>query len=245
VDLKTMKAGILALCVCAAPQIATAQTMQWTDKGYASVNVGVQVGSHDLTTTTSFPLFDETATATTTQTDVGGGPFFEIGGAYRVWGHNLLAGLSFQHTSSHSNAAFTASVPDPVVTDSPRIVNQTLNDAGHSENVWHFDAIWMMPVAEKLDVGIFGGPSIFSVNQDIVTTFTSTEPGPTVTAPLTEVSKTTLGINLGVDVQYLLGKKWGVGGLARYTWASADIEGATDKLTLGGFQLGVGGRLRF
>jgi outer membrane protein with beta-barrel domain len=245
VDLKTMKAGILALCVCAAPQIATAQTMQWTDKGYASVTVGVQVGSHDLATASSFPLFDETATATTTQDSVGGGPFFEIGGAYRVWGHNLLAGISYQHTSSHSNAALTASIPDPVVTDSPRTVTQTLNDAGHSENVVHLDAIWMMPVAEKLDVAIFGGPSIFSVKQDTVTSFQTTEPGPVVNAPLTEVSKTTVGINLGVDVQYLLGKKWGVGGLARYAWGSADITGATDSLTVGGFQLGVGGRLRF
>jgi hypothetical protein len=71
------------------------------------------------------------------------------------------------------------------------------------------------------------------------------EPGPTLNSPLNEVSKTTAGFNLGVDLQYLIGKKWGVGALARYSWGSADIDGASDNLTVGGFQLGFGGRMRF
>ena len=61
------------------------------------------------------------------------------------------------------------------------------------------------------------------------------------------VSKTTAGINMGVDVTYLLtkDKKMGVGGILRYTWGSVDLPGAKDKLTVGGFQIGVGGRYRF
>ena len=42
----------------------------------------------------------------------------------------------------------------------------------------------MIPVANKLDVGVFGGPSIFMVGQDTITSLTVTEPGPTVNAPL-------------------------------------------------------------
>jgi hypothetical protein len=37
----------------------------------------------------------------------------------------------------------------------------------------------------------------------------------------------------------------GVGGLARYTWGSVDLAGATKSLTVGGFQIGAGVRLRF
>ncbi len=238
------KAGILALCLCAAPQIASAQTMQWTDKGYISVNGGVQVGSHNLDTNSTFSLYDETATVTSNQKVKGGG-FFDIGGAYRVWGQNLLAGVTFLHTSSDTNVTLNASIPDPVFFDRPRTVTGSQSGARHSENVLHLDAIWMIPVANKMDVGVFAGPSIFFVKQDTITSLTVTEPGPTVNAPLTEVSKTSFGLNLGADFQYMIDKKWGVGAVARYSWGSADITGATKSLTVGGFQIGAGGRYRF
>lgn len=239
-----MKAGIVALCVCAAPQLAAAQTMQWTDKGYVSVNVGVQVGSHDLSTSSTFSLYDETATVATTQ-KIKGGTFFDVGGAYRVWGNNLLAGVTFSHTSTDADVALTASIPDPAIFDRPRAVTAALSNAKHTENVIHLSAIWMMPVAEKLDVGVFAGPSIFSVKQDAVGAPTVTEPGPSVAAAFVASKKTTAGFHAGVDVQYMVAKKWGVGGLARYTWGSATITGASEKLTVGGFQIGAGARVRF
>lgn len=247
VILKMMKAGILALCVCAAPQIAAAQTMQWTDKGFVSVNFGVQAGSRDLSTNSTFTLYDEQASVSTSQ-DVKGGALFDIGGAYRVWGNNVLAGVSFTHTSSDADVSLTASIPDPVVTDQPRAVTDTLTGANHSENALHLDVIWMMPVANKLDIGFFAGPTIFFVKQDIVAPLRQEdviEPVPTINPSFNEVSKTTVGFNAGVDLQYLIGKKWGVGGLARYSWGSADIDGASDNLTVGGFQIAGGFRARF
>ena len=124
-------------------------------------------------------------------------------------------------------------------------MSATQGGAKHSENDVHLNVIWMMPVAHKLDVGIFAGPTIFSVKQETITTATVTEPGPAVTAPLTRVSKTTVGFNFGVDVQYMITKRFGVGGIARYSVGSTSIEGATDKLKVGGFQIGAGGRVRF
>jgi len=222
--------------------------MQWTDKGYISVNGGGQVGSDTIATSSTFTLYDETATVSTSQKVKGGG-LFDIGGAYRVWGHNLLAGVSYTHTASKSDVALTATLPHPVFFDQPRTVNSTQSGAKHSEDVVHIAAIWMMPIASKLDIGIFGGPSIFAVKQDTVSTVTVTETAdvahPTVNAPLTRVSKTAVGVNIGVDVQYLIGKKWGVGGIARYSASSIDLPGATESLSVGGFQIGAGGRFRF
>jgi hypothetical protein len=242
--LKITKAGILALCVCAAPQIASAQTMQWTDKGYITVNGGAQVGSQTIDTSSTFPLYDETATIASSQ-KIKGGSFFDVGGAFRVWGKNLLAGVTYSHTSTDSDVALTASIPDPIKFDSPRNVSSTQSGAIHTENVVHLDVIWMIPVANKLDVGVFLGPSIFAVKQDTVTSATVTEPGPVVTAPLTTVSKTSVGFNLGADLQYMINKRFGVGGVARYSIGSTEIEGATEKLTVGGFQIGGGARIRF
>jgi len=243
-NVKTTNVLLLTAALSVVPQIASAQTMQWTDKGYITFNVGAQVGSDDLNTNSTFSLYEETATVASTQR-VKGGAFFEIGGAYRVWGNNLLAGVTFTHTGSDADVAISASIPDPGFFDRPRAVSSTVSGAEHSENVIHLDAIWMIPVANKLDVGVFGGPSIFMVKQDTITSLTVTEPGPTVTAPLTEVKKTTAGINLGVDIQYLIHDSVAVGGLLRYTWGSAKIEGAEDSLGVGGFQIGAGIRYRF
>jgi hypothetical protein len=252
------KAVVLTLCLSAAPRLVSAQTMQWTDKGYISVNGGGQVGSDTIATSSTFTLYDENATVSTSQKASGGG-LFDIGGAYRVWGHNLLAGVSYTHTGSTSDVAVSATLPHPFFFDQPRTVTSTQSGAKHSEDVVHINAIWMMPIAQKLDIGIFGGPSIFSVKQDAVTSVTVTETAdpahPTLNAPLTRVSKTTVGVNIGVDVQYMIGKKWGVGGLARFTAASIDIPppsgpGANstatgDSLGVGGFQIAAGGRFRF
>jgi hypothetical protein len=244
VDLKITKAGILALCVCAAPQIASAQTMQWTDKGYVSINVGAQVGSQTIATSSTFPLYDETATIASSQ-KIKGASFFDIGGAYRIWGKNLLIGVTFSHTSTDADVVLNASIPDPVRFDAPRTLTRTQGGAIHSENVVHLDAIWMIPVANKLDIGVFLGPSIFSLKQDTITTATVAEPGPTVNAAFTRVSKSTVGFNAGLDLQYMVAKRWGVGAIARYSIGSTSLEGSSDKLKGGGFQIGFGGRVRF
>ena len=238
------KAGILALCLCAAPSMVSAQTMQWTDKGYVAVSGGAQVGSDDLNTSSTFTIYDESASVSSAQKVKGGG-FFDIGGAYRVWGRNLLAGINYSHTASDTDVSVNASIPDPRVFDRPRTVSASQSGAKHKENAVHLSAIWMMPVANKLDVGIFSGPSIFAIKQQTISDLTVTEPGPNVSAPLRDVKKTTVGVNLGVDLQYLVWKKWAVGGLARYSWGSASISGASKKLTVGGFQIGAGARYRF
>ena len=242
--MKITTVGILALCMCAAPRMAAAQSMQWTDKGYVSVNVGAQAGSHDLGGSGSFDLYEEKATFSSTNKVKGGG-LFDIGGAYRVWGKNLLVGVSFTHVASKSDGSLTGSIPDPVFFDRPRTVNKTFTDLKHSENAVHIDAVWMMPVANKIDIGISAGPTIFSVKQDTIPSLTITEPGPAVTTSVVSSSKTAVGFNVGADVQYMIAKKWGVGGLMRYSVGSVTLAGASKKLTVGGFQIGVGARLRF
>ncbi|PYR60378.1 MAG: hypothetical protein DMF85_05280 [Acidobacteria bacterium] len=242
--MNTMKAAllVLGLCACAAP--AAAQQMQWTDQGFVNVNVGVQAGSHDLATNTTFTLYDENATISSAQ-KVKSGAFFDVGAGYKVW-RNVTVGLTYLHTSSDASVAIAGSIPDPLVTDRPRTVAAAASGVKHSEDALNFDATYMMPVTDKIDVGISAGPTIFFVKQDMVTSLPITEPGPAVGTPvLSKVKKTTAGVNFGVDVNYMVTKRYGVGGVARYTWGSAKLAGATDSLTVGGFQIGGGLRVRF
>jgi hypothetical protein len=103
-----------------------------------------------------------------------------------------------------------------------------------------------MPITDKIDIGYQFGPSIFLVSQDLPGVPTITEPGPTITSlPLESVDKTTIGIHFGVDVTYMITPRYGVGGIARYSWGSADLTGTNESVTVGGFQIGAGVRVRF
>jgi len=218
--------------------------MKWTDKGFANINIGAQSGSHDVETNTTFTVYDEDAHVNTTQ-KTGGGFLFDLNGGYKVWS-NLVVAVGYTFMSDSTDGAVTAAIPDPAVFDRLRNVTATADNLSHAEHAINFSGVWMVPVTDKVDVGISFGPTIFMVKQELPDTITFTEPGPTVTGiNKKDVDKTTAGVNFGVDVTYLLTKKAGIGGMLRYTWGSVDLDGTSDKLTVGGFQIGVGARYRF
>ena len=239
-----MKAVVLCLGLCATVAPAAHAQMTWTDQGFVNVTGGAQTGTRTLNTATTFDLYDEQAAVATGQ-QVKGGGFFDITGGYKVW-RNLAAAIGYSHTGSSTGATITASIPDPVFFDRPRAISSSASGLSHSENTINLMGVWMVPVTDKIDVGVSAGPSIFHVKQELPSAVQVAEPGPTVSGvTIKDASKTTAGVNFGVDVTYLVTKRIGVGGLARYTWGSADIDGASDSLTVGGFQIGGGVRFRF
>lgn len=242
--MRTISISVLALAASVIIPASAAAQMTWTDRGYATINGGGQAGSRTLTTQPAFTLYDEESTLVSTQ-KAGGGGFVEIGGGYKVW-ENLLVALSYSHVGGDNDAAIAANVPDPLIFDRPRPVTTSLSKASYSENAIHISGVWMVPVTDKIDVGVSAGPTIFMVSQEIPSGLTVSEPVPTVTnVSAAKVKKTTGGFHAGVDVTYLLTDKVGAGLLARYTVGSVKLPDATDSLTVGGFQLGVGLRYRF
>jgi len=226
------------------PATSAQAQMQWTDKGFVNVNFGAQAPSRTLGTDTRFDIYGEEASFRTTQ-DVAGGAFFDLAGGYKVW-RNLVAGIGYTRVSSEADLSVNGDIPDPIFFDRHRPVTTTFPGAKHTQQSIHLMGTWMMPVTDKVDVGFEFGPTIFLVSQDVPGSVEVSEPGPTITSSrLVKVDKTTVGIHLGVDATYLVTPKYGVGVLVRYTVGSADIEGASDGLGLGGFQIGFGGRYRF
>jgi hypothetical protein len=235
-------AAVVATSAVLAPS-AHAQ-MQWTDKGFANVSFGAQAPSHDIRTTTTFEIYGETATQVAEQ-QVGGGAFFDISAGYKVW-KNLAAGVGLTFVGSSADLIVNAQIPDPGFFDRLRPVSATLTDAKHRQTAINLTGTWMMPVTDKVDVGFQFGPTIFLVSQEVPGTLQVAEPGPTVTsAALTKDDHTSFGVHFGIDATYLITPKFGAGVLVRYTVGSVDIVGADEGLTLGGFQIGFGGRFRF
>ena len=243
-----MKRTLIVFATGVAFGLSTAQTahaqMTWTDKAFASVNFGAQAPSQTLTATTTPDIYNEPASFSSTQ-DVGGGAFFDIAGGYKVW-RNLAVGLGITHVGSKADLAVNASIPDPLFFDQPRLVTTSVPGAKHSQTAINLTGTWVMPITDKIDIGYQFGPTIFLVSQDIPGVPTISEPGPTITSlPLDSADKTTVGIHFGVDLTYMITPRYGVGGIARYTWGSADIAGAEESVTVGGFQIGGGLRVRF
>jgi hypothetical protein len=123
----------------------------------------------------------------------------------------------------------------------------------HSEVAINIFALRMIPLSEKTDVAVFGGPSIFMVKQDLVSGVTIPQPEtppftPVVTPQVSEGSGNAVGFNVGVDWTYLLTPQLGVGGFARFSGGpTADVSAGDQAVDVrvGGFQIGAGVRVRF
>ena len=239
-----IKTGCLAFAaalVVAAP--AQAQ-MTWTDKGFLNVNFGLQEMSRTLNAESAFDLYGEQGTLTTSQ-PIDGGALFDIGGGYKVW-RNLAVGLSFTRLQSDADIAIAASVPDPNFFDRPRAVTGVASNAEHSEQAIHLQGTWMVPVTDKVDVGLSFGPTIFSVEQDLATAVSVSEPGGAISSTtISSEDHSAVGVNFGVDLNYLVTPRIGAGVLLRYSRGSVELDAADESLTVGGFQFGVGLRVRF
>jgi hypothetical protein len=217
--------------------------MQWTDKGFIAVSGGVQVGSSDVANDGKFEIYGEDATFASAQ-DVKGGPFFDVQAGYRVW-RNLAIGASFTTLSSKSDAAISASIPDPIKFDSLRDAAADVTDLQHKETWVAGLLTWGMPITDKLDVLFSGGPAFVTVSQEIPTGVTVGEPGPTLSnVTVTEFSESGIGFVVGGDVRYMVTSRFGIGLLAKFAAASVDIADGV-KLDAGGFQIGGGIRVRF
>jgi hypothetical protein len=220
-------------------------------RGFVSLGGGFQFASRTSTDAGTFLLHDETGSFTG-ERKVANAPFFDIAGGAHVSG-KLSAGLAFSRLSKGSDTTFTVLAPHPLFEGELRTVALNVNDLGHTETAVHLQAIWQLLTSSRYDASVFGGPSIVHVKEDTVTAVTATETGSPFTAvnlnaTFGSASKTSLGVNVGLDFNYHVTGGIGAGAFFRYTVASAKLptgESGTRKVTLGGPQLGFGLRYRF
>jgi hypothetical protein len=217
---------------------------------FVSVNGLYQPGEETFEQNASYSVYDETATAIAQQTVKNGGGMFDIGGGYRT--KTFGVGISYTRFKTTNSAAIAASIPHPLFFDQPRTVSTTLEGLEHTEHVVHLDAYYFVPLAEKMDVSVFIGPSFFSAKQDYVTglgAFNESADFSTVSLPLGKgTSKDSpVGFNLGGEITYTITPNVAGAFMLRYTHAGADFEfdGASHSINLGNVQVGGGLRFRF
>jgi hypothetical protein len=99
---------------------------------------------------------------------------------------------------------------------------------------------------------VFGGPSLFQVDQDVITDVTFDESYPYDEASFraagtTSASVSTIGFNVGADVAFFVTRQVGIGATVQFAGATVDVPGllgSTQAVKVGGGQAGLGLRLR-
>jgi hypothetical protein len=209
--------------------------------GFVNVNVGVQPSSRSVDVDQSFPKYGETVTVRTSQ-KIGSGALFDISGGYRVW-RNVTAAIGFSNMSKSADAAGTASIPHPLFTNAPVTAAIAQSGLNHSEHIVNLQALWVFPVTNEFDVTLALGPSIFNVKQEIISV---SVPDGTQSADqiVSSESKTAVGVNIQVDGNYMVTRRFGAGAFVRYAGRTVDLPSVPD-VKIGGFQVGGGARVRF
>lgn len=221
--------------------LAGAAETRAQNAGFLNVNVGAQPQRRTIQTASSFSLYDEAVTVTSNQ-PIQSGLLFDVSGGYRAWGR-LGVGVGLSSSNSRGDSGITVSIPDPAFFDRPRIVTEDVAGLDRSELGLHLQAVWLTPVTDKFDVTFSAGPSFIRVTQQVADV---TVPVGTQRINVTQASQsgTALGINVGLDGSYMFRPQVGAGIFIRYAGGSVDLP-AVSNLKVGGFQGGVGLRLRF
>lgn len=220
---------------------AAAAEAQDTTKIFVDINLGAQTQSRSIESSTTFPLYGETAAISTAQSIDSGGLFdFSVG--YRVI-PTVGVALGLSRFSSEGEGSVVASIPSPVAFNRAVSVTDTVSDLEHKETVTHLMFTYFYPIKSNIDVSAFIGPSFFRVSQDIVT---ASIPNGTQSLNVgTETRKANAtGLNIGFNINYMVTPNYGGGVFMRYAGATAELEN-TGNLKVGGFQLGIGLRARF
>src|SRR4051812_35659237 len=159
---------------------ARAQTAA-ENRGFLNVSVGGQFQTHDFTTVTTFPLYDETGSVTANQT-VGSGFVFDVTGGYR-FARSLAGAIGVSTFTGSGDAAAVASIPSPLFFGKPTTVSfdaSQYGDLKQTSVAINFQIVWMRSISPKFDLAAFGGPSVIHVSQDIASASPVLNSTPTV-----------------------------------------------------------------
>ena len=226
---------------------AEAQTREWAGNGFVRVNGAHQSGNRSFQERLSFLLYDEVADYTIQHTSTSG-VVFEIGGGLRMW-RSIAAAISFTSFQTRSTLDVSGSVPHPLFFERPRTARLQRTDLSCHQLGMHFQAVYVIPITETIVVSVFGGPSVFHVKQDSVTSVVSEEVEPfdsvTVKALTRSTAGTSLGANGGGDVSYMFTEWVGASVFVRYASTSVDLSTASGTASVDGSGLQFGGGLRY
>ena len=222
-----------------------------SDRGWVHVSGVYPVQQITFTDTVTFTETFETGTTVTPYT-VGGTPGVDVMGGVRLWQYvGVGAGVT---QASHTGVSTTSTTrsPHPLYFNRHRTVTGA-SPTDRTETQVNIHAMVVVPAGRRVRVTLFGGPTLFQIKQELVTSVSKTDAYPFNTATFQSYSKrsqsaSSVGFNAGADVAVYFSDHVGVGGVVRYSVGTADfitVDGDTLSTDVGGLHVGGGLRLKF
>lgn len=234
--------ALTAVCAAAGAGTAAAQTGGANSVGYLTLNIGAQPQRRTIAASSTFRIYDETATVEASQR-IRNGAMFDVGvGMYFT--EHLAAGLAYTMFGRPGTGVVTASIPNPSVFNQARRQEKDADDLKHKEQWLHLRLSYVTPVSDSMEVAVSVGPSFVRLQQGVATTVTVPANSQDFTVDKAEEEEQTFGLNAGVDANYLVTTNVGVGIFVHYLYGKLDLPSAPG-FTVGGVQGGVGLRVRF
>jgi len=245
------RSHVTLVCMAAAlasASTARAQTAPW--RGFVSVNGGYQMTGNDFASTSTFRANVEDGSVTADY-EVKGGPTFDVGGGVKLWRY-IAVGVGVTRLSGATGSALNGSVPHPFFFNRPRPVTGDAVGLERSELAVHVQGQLIAPIGSRLQVTLFGGPSFFHVEQELVTGFTWSDTFPFDEASFSRATTSSatgssVGFNAGADVAYFFTRYVGLGGVVQFSHGTVglDFGESSPQAKLGGVKAGGGLRVRF
>ena len=179
-------------------------------------------------------------------------PLFDVSGGVRV-GSYFGVGIGVSRSNLEETASVSAQLPHPFFLHRDRAISGDSPPLGRGETAVHLQGLVMVPATSSFTVTAFGGPSLFNVEQQLVTDVNFTHAYPYDTASFSSAvvgreSNSAVGFNVGADVAYYFSRNVGIGWLTRYSRAAVELPSASGEVVeidAGGLHTAVGLRLRF
>lgn len=217
---------------------------------FVSVNAVTHLDSRDLDDTTTLTVNAEDARLESSY-QVPSGPAFDVAGGAILW-RNLGVAVGYTRQTKEATAAITASIPHPFFFNQPRAIEGEATGLTRRESGVHIQARVVLPLSERWQAMVYGGPTFFSLEQSVITSVVYDETYPYdearfERASTTDIEESKIGVNVGADVAYFFTPQVGVGGMVQYSGTTMDlsVQGRTIEMKVGGVQVGGGLRLRF
>ena len=177
------------------------------ERVYLNLDAAYHGEEHLLLQRLSTPLYDETRTFEVRHASPVGVGFGAAVGV-RVWS-NLAVGLGGSYFRTRNVVDAAGRVPHPLFYRRPRETEHQPGGFDRTEVGVHLQFVWTIRMADRLDVALSAGPSVFRVELDRVSTIRTDEVGPPYDAVRVDVGralarKDLFGANVGIDLTYHL-----------------------------------------
>ena len=216
------------------------------------VNGSYQAASRRYERSNGFSTYGEEAMFVTRE-EFAGGAHIDVGGTVRLW-RELSVGADYTEVSNAGTAVVSGTVPHPFDLGRDRTAPAQTVALPHRERATHVQVGWRFALRDGLDLTFSAGPTYFNLHQGVVTNLTVREVGGPgfrdidLQVGTAERTANGIGFNVRVDTTFMLTRWFGVGYFARLATGSIGVEPSPwspDVYYVGGFQTGVGLRIRF